>query len=123
MSASGKEVIDKSSKIKEKKKQQNESQSNDKPAVQRVAIPPKETIKKSAKQPENVSTQQLQSFAESVRIRPAASSASSISQINNKEFSTAPDVIQLKKFKGFKLFNHLQYQCDYSAINKLPYVK
>lgn len=64
-----------------------------------------------------------------------ASALTNTTTVSNagKEFSTAPDTIQLKRKKNlydthsnssnsFKLFNHLQYQCDYSLIEKQPYV-
>jgi hypothetical protein len=129
-----KEATEKNPKKKEKlekKTQQNELQSiltdsNKQPKQQaNNSQASKDSSKKTVKQENANSSPQVSN--DSIKVKIASTNINNApstisSQSNNKEFSQAPDVIQLKKFKGFKLFNHLQYICDYSSIYKLPYV-
>ena len=120
MSSSAKDTTEKTQKPKEKKNQQNESQLNDLKQIKSSSTSnqSKDSLKKQSKQQETTN-QQLAN--ENIKLKPTSNPQATISQINNKEFTTAQDTIQLKKgSKGFKLFNHLQYQCDYSIIEKLP---
>jgi len=109
MSSVAKEPIEK--KVKDKKKQQD-AQANDLKSLKPVNQS-KDVSKKPSKQESSNQATVDSTKGKSV---PMPNSL----QSTNKEFITAPDTIQLKKFKGFKLFNHLQFQCDFSQIDKLP---
>jgi hypothetical protein len=112
MSSVAKEPIEK--KVKDKKKQQQDSQQpNDSKSLTKLVNQSKDVSKKPSKQESSNQATVDSTKGKSV---PMTSSL----QSTNKEFTTAPDTIQLKKFKGFKLFNHLQFQCDFSQIDKLP---